>query len=1015
LTARRPSRNHEWLVLVLVILSASASISGCAGLANASKSPSSPTNSGVPVALKITPNSSTVALGSTQQFVATVTGTANMAVTWRVVGGAGCSGAACGSISTGGLYSAPASVPSSANVSVTVTSVADPTKSASANVTLVAATAILLSISPTSASVPAAGTDSFTASVAGTTNTAVTWNLSGAGCSGASCGSLATSSLAAVYTAPSVAPSPANVIVAATSMADPSKSASATVTIMSAVVVTMTPGITSVVAGATQQFSASVAGTSNTAVTWNVQGAGCSAAACGTITGAGLYTAPSAIPSPASITVTATSAADPSKSSFSSVTIVASSATNSNGGLNIPSGHPRLFWTPSRISTAQAWVKTTGYAGLATSPRPLDDYDVAFTCFVMNVSAACTQAITDVTAFAPTCSSNAGCDGMRASGEQTLLIRDWLAPGCGKASCLSSAQLATFDGNWSTWQANQDSPAQTWGNVGMPASNYFAGQFRNDFDFGVATNGENSAAATNLNYALSARWPDLLNYVSPTGTGKNSALGYGLHSQEGGGEYGRYSLNYYALAMSSATVMGRDLWNETSAFQSGVLQTIYNTMLTPTTSRGMWDLFTWADDENWEVANGCGYVSHNATGNANTTGGCGAESQYYGDFMQAAATEYSATNVGKYARQWLATVKPAVGPLFRSVDTGGSALAFSNLPLDYYSSGAQYMYAHDAWATTGTSVLWQMGLNQGANPSATGALGTGHYHQDAGTFQVSRKGVNIIRETPTYSVTVAGYNGVGTVDGAIGFAHNIPLIGGQASINLFGACADGPGVVKRLETQPGYAFAVTDLTLTYQNKVCDSGHSERQNPYAAGVVREYYYFRGINVLVILDRLQTDTASRSTTFVSHCEKNPTVAGATVACVDGTQEAFYTALAPSAPTINVVAENANSANSPNWQYRIEANNANPGNVVNYNIYTIQLGDAAGFTPLKPSIVDSASGTPTSGTFTITIDGNNSLVVNKGIASNGGTIKVAGNSTTLSTVVHTMAITSSGPLWQ
>jgi Immunoglobulin I-set domain len=966
------------------------------------------------VAVQVNPTSATVSVGSTQQFALTVTGTSNTAVTWTV-SGAGCSGAACGTISAGGLYTSPASVPSPATVSVTVTSVADPTKSASASISLVAATAVLLSISPTSASVPAASTDSFTATVTGTSITAVSWSLNGAGCSGSSCGTVASSSLAAVYTAPRVAPSPASVNVVATSMADPSKTASATVTIMSVVVVTVTPASTSLVTGTTQPFNASVVGTPNTAVTWTVQGTGCSGAACGTINGAGLYTAPSTIPSPAGVTVTAASSADPSKRSSSSVTIVASTATNANGGLNIPASHPKLFWTPSRISTAQAWVTNTKYPGLSTSPRPLDDYDVAFTCLVMNVSAACTQAITDATGFAPTCSSGVGCDGMRASGEQMLLIRDWLAPGCGKASCLTSAQVAAIDGNWSTWQANQDSPAQTWGNVGMPASNYFAGQFRNDFDFGVVANGENAAAATNLSYALTARWPDLQNFGSPTGTGKNGTLGYGLHSQEGGGEYGRYSLNYYALAMSSAAVMGRDLWNETTAFQSGVLQTIYNTMLTPTTSRGMWDMFTWADDENWEAANGCGYVSHNATGNANTTGGCGAESQYYGDFMQSAATEYSATNVGKYARQWLATVQPAVGTLFRSVDTGGSALAFSNLPLDYYSSGAQYMYAHDAWATTGTTVLWQMGLNQGANPSTTSALGTGHYHQDAGTFQASRKGVNIIRETPTYGVTVAGYGGVGTVDGAIGFAHNIPLIGGQAAVNLFGACADGPGVVKRLETQPGYAFAVTDLTLTYQNNVCDSGHPERKNPFAVTVVREYYYFRGINVLVILDRLQTDTAARSTTFVSHCEKNPVVTGATVGCIDGAQEAFYTALVPSAPTINVVAENANSATAPNWQYRIEANNTNPGNVVSYNIYTIQLGDAAGFNPLKPSIVDSASGTPGSGTFTITIDANDSLVVNKGIASTGGTIKAAGTATTLSSIVHGMAITSSGPVWQ
>ena len=1013
LTATRRRPNQEAFGLILAVVLGSLSLAGCAGITSSAKEPSDPTSSG-PVAITVSPSSTTVPLGSTQQFASTITGTANTAVNWKV-GGTGCSGAACGIISAGGLYTPPASVPSPATLSITVTSVADPTKSASASVTLVAAAAVLLSITPASAVVPAASTDSFTANVTGTTNTAVAWSLKGAGCSGASCGSLATNSQAAVYTAPSVAPSPANVNVVATSMADPSKTASAAVTIMSVVVVKAMPASTSVVVGTTQQFNASVVGTSNTAVAWTVQGSGCSAAACGTINGAGLYTAPAAVPSPADVTVTATSSADPTKTSSSSVTITASAATNANSGLNIPAGHPRLFWTPSRIATAQAWVTSTKYAGLTTSPRPLDDYDVAFTCFVMNVSAACTQAITDATAFAPTCSSGVGCDLMRAIGEQTLLIRDWLAPSCGKVSCLSSAQVATFDGNWSTWQANQDSPAQTWGNVGMPANNYFAGQFRNDFDFGVATSGENASAATNLSYALNARWPDLVNFASPSGRGKNGALGYGLHSQEGGGEYGRYSLNYYALAMTSAAVLGRDLWNETTAFQAGVLQTIYNTMLTPTTSRGMWDLFTWADDENWVNANGCGYVSHNATGNTNISGGCGAESQYYGDFMQAAATEYAATNVGKYARQWLATVKPAVGPLYRSVDTGGPALAFSNLPLDYYSSGAQYMYAHDAWAPTGTAMLWQMGLNQGANPSPTSALGTGHYHQDAGTFQVSRKGVNIIRETPAYGETIAGYGAAGTVDAATGFAHNIPLIGGQASINLFGACADGPGVVKRLETQPGYAFAVTDLTLTYQNKVCDSGHLERQNPYAVGVVREYYYFRGINVLVILDRLQTDTASRSTTFVSHCEKNPTVAGATVACVDGTQEAFYTALVPSAPTINVVAENANSANAPNWQYRIEANNANPGNAVSYNIYTIQLGDAAGFTPLRPSIVDSSSGTPTSGTFTITIDANDSLVANKGIASSGGTIKAAGNSTTLSTTVHGMSITGSGPVWQ
>jgi hypothetical protein len=641
---------------------------------------------------------------------------------------------------------------------------------------------------------------------------------------------------------------------------------------------------------------------------------------------------------------------------------------------------------------------------------------MAFTCFTMSgavATGACSQVITDALALGPsgTNGGGAGDDNMRRNGEWIMLVLDWLAPGCGRAQCLTSAQVTTLTNNWNTWQSNQDNVIQTWGNVGMPANNYFAGQFRNDFDFGVATYGNNSNAVTNLNYGVNSRWPDLLNFVSPSGTGKNGSHGYALHSQEGGGEYGRYSLNYYALPLASSALLGRDMWTETTAFKSGVFQTIYNTMPTISTSRSMWDMFTWGDDENWQAGAGCGYQSHNGP---DGHGGCGASSQYYGDFMQAAANEFPGTAVGKLARQWISTVNPAIGPIHKSVDPGGSSQAYSTMPLDYYSSGAQYMYSRSDWTASGTSMLWQMGLYNGDNVLSV-SWGGGHSHQDAGTFQAFRKGVPIIRETMAYSETVAGYNGAGTADAATGFAHNIPFVGGQASINVFGGCSDGPGVVKRLETQPNYSFAVTDLTLTYKNNVCDSGHPERQNPYVVSAVREYYYLRGISTLVIVDRLQTDVATRSTTFVSHCETTPTVSSATVACIDGAQEALYTALAPAAPTIAVVTENANGANAANWQYRIEANNASPGNVVSYNIYTIQLGDASGFSALTPGVVDSSPGNPSSGTFTITLDANDSLVINKGTASSGGTIKAAGSTNALATTVQGMTITDSGPAWQ
>lgn len=86
--------------------------------------------------------------------------------------------------------------------------------------------------------------------------------------------------------------------------------------------VDVTPATVSIATGASQQFVASVTGTSNPAVTWTVSGSGCSGAACGTTSPTGFYTAPTALPSPGTFTLTATSESDPSKSGLAAITIV---------------------------------------------------------------------------------------------------------------------------------------------------------------------------------------------------------------------------------------------------------------------------------------------------------------------------------------------------------------------------------------------------------------------------------------------------------------------------------------------------------------------------------------------------------------------------------------------------------------------------------------------------------------------------------------------------------------------
>ena len=83
-----------------------------------------------PVAVSVTPTTATLYPSQTQQFTAAVTYATNTSVTWSLgPGGAG-------TISTGGLYTAPSTITSQQTVTVTATSVADPTKSASATITL---------------------------------------------------------------------------------------------------------------------------------------------------------------------------------------------------------------------------------------------------------------------------------------------------------------------------------------------------------------------------------------------------------------------------------------------------------------------------------------------------------------------------------------------------------------------------------------------------------------------------------------------------------------------------------------------------------------------------------------------------------------------------------------------------------------------------------------------------------------------------------------------------------------
>jgi len=217
------NRAGLWLFFLSIILSSS----GCGG--GSSTAPPSTL-----ITVTVTAAKTTVVVGQSLNFTANVTGTTNTAVTWSVGGGAG-----NGTITSSGVYTAPTTVPSPAKVTVTATSQADSTKSGSATVTVVAsASGILVSVQPATASVSDFLKQQFTATVTGTSNTAVTWQVNGVAGGSQKFGFI---SSAGLFVAPSAVPTKSDsqgntvtttLAITAVSQADTTASGTATVTIV---------------------------------------------------------------------------------------------------------------------------------------------------------------------------------------------------------------------------------------------------------------------------------------------------------------------------------------------------------------------------------------------------------------------------------------------------------------------------------------------------------------------------------------------------------------------------------------------------------------------------------------------------------------------------------------------------------------------------------------------------------------------------------------------------------------
>lgn len=158
-------------VAVAVLLTPVLLISACGGgsISNGSSGSGGSGSQGntLSVTVQVTPGAPTVSVGGSQTFTATVTNTTNTAITWSIP-----EGASGGSITSGGVYTAPMKAGS---YHVKAVSAADQTATSTAAVTVTAPAPTMTSAAPTAAN--EGEVYSYTPTATDSANTAITFSL----------------------------------------------------------------------------------------------------------------------------------------------------------------------------------------------------------------------------------------------------------------------------------------------------------------------------------------------------------------------------------------------------------------------------------------------------------------------------------------------------------------------------------------------------------------------------------------------------------------------------------------------------------------------------------------------------------------------------------------------------------------------------------------------------------------------------------------------------------------------
>ncbi|HVM75763.1 MAG TPA: IPT/TIG domain-containing protein, partial [Candidatus Saccharimonadales bacterium] len=266
--------------VLFLLLALSVALAGCAE----TYFPGGNATGGGISALTVSPGTASIAGLSQQQFLAKLgDGSKPSSVNWMVNGVAG-GDATNGTIDANGLYTAPEFPPAVNSVTVTATVPADTRKTGTSAVTLDNPVPVLTSVSPNDLKLGAftlaitgahfaQGATVFFGATALTTTYVSSTQLTATG--------TATTAQIGNVTVTVQNPSPG-----------PSVSAGVTAHVDGGIAVQVTPATGTLRVGAQQAFTATVSGTTNTAVTWAVNGVAGGNTTVGTVDATGNYSAP---------------------------------------------------------------------------------------------------------------------------------------------------------------------------------------------------------------------------------------------------------------------------------------------------------------------------------------------------------------------------------------------------------------------------------------------------------------------------------------------------------------------------------------------------------------------------------------------------------------------------------------------------------------------------------------------------------------------------------------------------